>query len=340
MTDMKQKLRADAEKIYTGAIKACLPDSAVEDAMKKFNLPKGRLILVAIGKAAWKMARRAHGIVTEELCGTVDCGAVITKYGHYEGNIGDLEIYEAAHPVPDINGVMATERVLALTENLTADDLVLFLISGGGSALFESPFCPLDELSSITKQLLASGADINEINAVRKHISKVKGGRFAEEKNVLAGKYVNIENKMGIASLDALTLKAPKRRQIDIIIGETQDSNREGYGTLYCNDIVAGYADEAKWFNPGDEVYRCAFAVNIGTKAETEKMAKTMKPYVTDNNDLYGASVVGADGAEYLLILNIGEESISPRLPAGFEIFSGEAELKSGAALLCVNRNS
>ena len=168
----------------------------------------------------------------------------------------------------------------------------------------------------------------------------LKGGRFAEEKNVLAGKYVNIENKMGIASLDALTLKAPKRRQIDIIIGETQDSNREGYGTLYCNDIVAGYADEAKWFNPGDEVYRCAFAVNIGTKAETEKMAKTMKPYVTDNNDLYGASVVGADGAEYLLILNIGEESISPRLPAGFEIFSGEAELKSGAALLCVNRNS
>ena len=166
----------------------------------------------------------------------------------------------------------------------------------------------------------------------------LRGGRFAEKKNISAGNYVNIENKMGIASLDSLTVKAPEKRQIDIIVGETQDSSREGYGTLYCNDIVAQYSDTAKWFNPGDEVYRCAFAVNIGDRDKTEKMAETLKPYITDNESLYGVSVMGDDGNEYLLILNIGKESISPPLSDGFEIFSGKEELSSGDAVLCIKR--
>ena len=148
--------------------------------MRDFSLPKGKLILVAIGKAAYKMAKKAYETVTCKLCGKIDAGVIITKYDHSEGEIGSLEIYEAGHPVPDLNGIRATERALSLTENLTEDDKVLFLISGGGSALFESPFCSFDELKSLTEQLLASGAGINEINAVRKHLSKVKGGRFAE----------------------------------------------------------------------------------------------------------------------------------------------------------------
>ncbi len=180
MKEFREKLRSDAEKIYTGAIGANLPDSAVDEAMKHFRLPRGRLILVAIGKAAWKMAKRAEHLVTEKLHGSIYSGTVITKYGHSEGSIADFEIFEAGHPIPDENGISATEAVLRKTENLTADDLVLFLVSGGGSALFESPICSFDELSYITKQLLASGADIAEINAVRKHLSKVKGGRFAE----------------------------------------------------------------------------------------------------------------------------------------------------------------
>lgn len=180
MSDFKDILRSDAENIYTGAISACLPESAVVEAMRDFSLPKGKLILVAIGKAAYKMAKKAYETVTCKLCGKIDAGVIITKYDHSEGEIGSLEIYEAGHPVPDLNGIRATERALSLTENLTEDDKVLFLISGGGSALFESPFCSFDELKSLTEQLLASGAGINEINAVRKHLSKVKGGRFAE----------------------------------------------------------------------------------------------------------------------------------------------------------------
>ena len=93
----------DAEKIYTGAIKACLPDATVREALRGFTLPKGRLILVAIGKAAWKMADCAYKILGEK----IHSGIVITKYEHSEGKIGNLEIYEAAHPVPDKNGILA-----------------------------------------------------------------------------------------------------------------------------------------------------------------------------------------------------------------------------------------
>ena len=173
---MKCDIRKDAEKIYLGAIADCLPDSVVRSVLSSFVLPKGRLILVAIGKAAWRMAASAATV----LDGKIHSGAVITKYGHSEGPIQNLEIYEAGHPLPDSNGVIATDRVLELTRGLTEDDTVLFLVSGGGSALFESPECTLEELSDLTRRLLECGADINEINTVRKHISKVKGGRFAE----------------------------------------------------------------------------------------------------------------------------------------------------------------
>ena len=173
-------MRLDAEKIYTGAIRANLPENCVREGLSRFSLPQGKLIVVAVGKAAWKMAECAERIITGELGGKIDAGVVITKYDHSEGEIPNFEIYEAAHPVPDDAGILATERVLSLTRGLSDKDAVLFLVSGGGSALFESPYCTLSELANITKALLGSGADIKEINAVRKRLSKVKGGRFAE----------------------------------------------------------------------------------------------------------------------------------------------------------------
>lgn len=173
-------MRFDAEKIYTGAIKANLPENCVKEGLCGFTLPTGKLIVIAVGKAAWKMAECAERFITGELSGRIDTGIVITKYSHSEGTIPGFEIYEAAHPVPDEAGVFATERVLSATAGLCSEDCVLFLVSGGGSALFESPFCSLSELASLTEALLASGADIKEINAVRKRLSKVKGGRFAE----------------------------------------------------------------------------------------------------------------------------------------------------------------
>ena len=167
----------DAQKIISDSIAAVLPDEAVRRALAGRTFAQGAT-LIAIGKAAWRMAAAAH----DALGNQIRQGIVITKYGHSEGNIGTLEIIEAGHPVPDENGIRGAKRALELVSNLTAEDTVIFLISGGGSALFELPLegCSLADLADITQQLLACGADITEINILRKHLSAVKGGRFAK----------------------------------------------------------------------------------------------------------------------------------------------------------------
>ena len=171
---MNQKLRTDADTIVREAIQAVLPDAAVRRALEGFTPGGGRVLLVAAGKAAWQMA---HAAV--EALGAVDAGVVVTKYGHVKGDIPGVTCYEAGHPVPDANSFAATAAALELVRGLTAADTVLFLLSGGGSALFEQPLLPADELQDVTRQLLACGADIVEMNTIRKRLSAVKGGRFA-----------------------------------------------------------------------------------------------------------------------------------------------------------------
>lgn len=168
-------LREDAKYIYTRAIEAVLPDEAVRRALAGQNFP-GRVILVAAGKAAWRMASAAKTALGDR----IETGIVITKYDHVQSPIPGIVCREAGHPVPDENSFSATREAISLTENLAADDTVLFLLSGGGSALFESPLVPGEELQDITAQLLACGADIVEINKIRKRLSAVKGGRFAQ----------------------------------------------------------------------------------------------------------------------------------------------------------------
>lgn len=171
---MNQTLRNDAEIIVRAAIAAVKPDAAVQRALADFRCP-GRLFLVAVGKAAWRMADAALAVLKQP----VEAGIVITKYGHAEGSPDGIACYEAGHPVPDENGFRATDAALALTADLLPSDTVLFLLSGGGSALFEQPLIPAEELRDITGQLLACGADIVETNTIRKRLSAVKGGRFA-----------------------------------------------------------------------------------------------------------------------------------------------------------------
>ena len=170
---MDQKLRQDADAIIRTAIAAVLPDEAVRRALKGRHFP-GRVLLVAAGKAAWQMARAAV-----EALGPVDAGVVVTKYGHVQGQLPGVACYEAGHPVPDENSFRATQAALDLVAGAKETDTVLFLLSGGGSALFEKPLIPGGELQDITQQLLACGADIVEMNTIRKRLSAVKGGRFA-----------------------------------------------------------------------------------------------------------------------------------------------------------------
>lgn len=171
---MNQKLRNEAEQILRGAIQAVTPDAAVKKALegKEFT---GRIYIVAVGKAAWRMAQCAVRAIHQPY----EAGIVITKYGHAEGDITGFSCYEAGHPIPDENSFLATQAVLDMTADLKEDDTVLFLLSGGGSALFEKPLISGEELRDITEQLLARGADIVEMNTIRKRFSAVKGGKFA-----------------------------------------------------------------------------------------------------------------------------------------------------------------
>lgn len=172
------KLYEDAQKLIGAAIQAALPDTAVKKALDEIVpvLPDGRLVLIACGKAAWQMTSVAANYLGSRLSD----GVVVTKYGHVNGEIPGVVCFEAGHPVPDENSFRGTAAALDAVRGLTEKDAVLFLVSGGGSALFEMPLVPKEELESITRQLLASGADITEINTVRKRISAVKGGTFAQ----------------------------------------------------------------------------------------------------------------------------------------------------------------
>ena len=172
---MNRALRADADAIIRSSLNAVLPDSAVQRALRDYRPGPGKTLLVAVGKAAWQMAKAAL-----DTLGRVDDGIVITKYDHVKGELPDVRCFEAGHPVPDENSFLATRAALELVSGLRGEDTVIFLLSGGGSALFEAPLIPGEELQDITRQLLACGADIVEMNCIRKRLSSVKGGRFAE----------------------------------------------------------------------------------------------------------------------------------------------------------------
>lgn len=168
-------LRKDAEKIINESIKRVLPDEAVARALSGRNFGDGKVYIVATGKAAWQMASKAAEILGDRLT----AGVCVTKYDHVMGEIPGVKCFEAGHPVPDENSFKGTGAALELVTGLTEKDTVVFLLSGGGSALFEKPLISGDELADVTRQLLACGAEITEMNTIRKRLSAVKGGRFA-----------------------------------------------------------------------------------------------------------------------------------------------------------------
>lgn len=174
-----------AAKIFSAALEAVDPYRAVEDQIPRilstykhggFN----KVLLVSFGKAAYLMAKAA----CEGLGDLITRGIVITKYGHAAGHhLHDrVDIYEAGHPIPDDNGLRATAEVIKLLDESDGETLVLCSISGGGSALLVSPQggISLDDKQAVTNLLLKSGATINELNTVRKHLSAIKGGRLAK----------------------------------------------------------------------------------------------------------------------------------------------------------------
>ena len=141
---MNNTIKEDALQIMRAAFDAVLPDAAVRRALsgRQFDHP---VTLFAIGKAGWRMARAAYDALG---AAQVRQGVVITKYQHSEGSIGNLEIYEAAHPVPDENGVAAARRAMDMAQSLTSADTAILLISGGGSALLPVSYWPAARISA------------------------------------------------------------------------------------------------------------------------------------------------------------------------------------------------
>lgn len=175
MYESREKLRADAEQIIQASIRRVLPEEAVRRALQGRTFGRGRVVLVAAGKAAWRMSDAALSLLGDRISG----GVLVTKYGHLQTELPGIACFEAGHPLPDENSFLATQAALELVKDLKTEDTVLFLLSGGGSAVFEKPLVSGKELVRITGQLLACGADITEMNTVRKRLSAVKGGRFA-----------------------------------------------------------------------------------------------------------------------------------------------------------------
>lgn len=170
--------RALLRQLYDVAVASALPGHVLAGHLPE--PPKGRTLVLGAGKAGGAMAQALEAAWPAE---APLSGLVITRYGHVPPGYRPrrLEVVEAAHPVPDASGLAASERLLALTQGLTADDLVICLISGGGSALMSlpAPGLTLADKQAVNRALLNSGAAIGEMNCVRKHLSGIKGGRLA-----------------------------------------------------------------------------------------------------------------------------------------------------------------
>jgi glycerate 2-kinase len=173
---MTEPRTALLERMFQAAVAAALPAQCMVPHLPP--PPKGRIIVVGAGKAAAAMAAvvDAHFPAEQALE-----GLVVTRYGHNVPPLARIEVVEASHPVPDDAGQRAAARMLAMVQGLTADDLVLCLMSGGASALLALPAAGIDLAAkqAINRALLRSGAGIHDMNCVRKHLSAIKGGRLA-----------------------------------------------------------------------------------------------------------------------------------------------------------------
>lgn len=170
-------MKSDALNIINRAIKAADPYDSTKNILTTLKCEiGGNLTVFSIGKAAVPMASAAQDVFGDE----IKKGLLVTKYGHIGSFRSDIfEAIESAHPISDKNSILAAEKALLIADNLTENDVLIVLLSGGGSALMEKSILPAETQKNITEKLLARGAEIDEINAIRRRISLVKGGRLA-----------------------------------------------------------------------------------------------------------------------------------------------------------------
>ncbi|MCL2765127.1 MAG: glycerate kinase [Treponema sp.] len=245
-----------------------MPCAAVRNALKNHIFcATGDIYLAAIGKAAWTMAHSAY----EELGSKIKKGIVITKYNHSLGDIQCMEIIEAGHPLPDENTITGTKKITEMAKNLRACDELLFLISGGGSALFEDPLpvLTLADITDISSQLLYCGADIVEINMIRKRLSAVKAGRFAQICAPAKVFAVVLSDVLG-DRLDSIASgpAAPDFSTVDEVMAVVNKYNLTISDKVkeYLNMETPKYLDNAETVITGSVRTLCSSAADIATE--------------------------------------------------------------------------
>lgn len=229
------KTSEEIKTLVEEIVKEINPYDVVYNCLKQHHFLNGNIYVVAIGKAAYTMALAAKDSIPN-----IYKGAVISKYNHIKSNIEGFKCFEAGHPISDENTIKATDYVLDMTKDLKDNDEVIFLVSGGGSALFESPKVTLEALQNLNNQLIKSGANINEINAIRKRLSNVKGGRFAKHIEPAKTTSIILSDVIG----DDLSAIASGPSVIDSSGIDVFEIIKKY--DLKVNDEITKYLDEAK----------------------------------------------------------------------------------------------
>ena len=360
----------DGKKIIELSIGAVLPDAAVRRTLSGTGLC-GRIVLVAIGKAAWQMAKAAY----DELGEKISAGIVVTKYDHVKGPIGNLEMVEAGHPVPDENSFAGARRALELVSGLSAEDTVIFLVSGGGSALFEAPLVSPEELQNITGQMLAKGMDIVSMNMIRKRLSAVKGGKFAQacapahviqivlsdilgdpldmiasgpaapdtstcEEALAAAKQFGLELTPEAEAL--LKLETPKR--LDNVESHVNGSVRElcaaaakaaqelGYEPVYLTDLLSCEARDAGSFLGSIAVSHAKDGKDLAFIAGGETVVHlTGKGLGGRNQEIALAAADKIAGYDNILVLSVGSDGTDGPTDAAGGIVTGKTKAELAA---------
>lgn len=263
---MITKIHKDAQIIINSVIEENLPNKAVINALSNHNF-KEKVYVVAIGKAAWTMANTAINFLGDK----VVSGVVVTKYDHSQGDIPNLDIIEAAHPIPDENTILGAQKAIDLVSPLCPDDEVLFLVSGGGSSLFEKPLdgITLEEITDINNQLLSSGADIVEINMIRKRLSSVKAGRFASLCSPATVFTIVLSDVIG-DKLDSIASgpAAPDHTTLDdaLAVVDKYKLNLSDLAISYLKQETPKYIDNVETVITGSVRTLCESASNISKK--------------------------------------------------------------------------
>ncbi|MDJ0918157.1 MAG: glycerate kinase [Woeseiaceae bacterium] len=282
------------EQLFRVGVDHCLPRNVLPQLLPTAS-PRGRNIVLGAGKASAEMA----AVANDTLKGTT-VGLVVTRHGHgASSSTGDIEVVEAGHPVPDSCSFEAAEKMLALAETATADDRVLFMFSGGGSALLCAPVdgVSAERKQEITRFLLHSGARIDEINCVRKHLSRIKGGALAHraaraELMTFVISDVVGDNPSDIASGPSV----PYQRDVSKATGILE---KYGYADV---GLVVGAISKAEQFDaPEHPIHIAATAQTALDSIASEVEAAGWKP-VSAGQDLEGdATQMGKAHAELAL---------------------------------------